>query len=155
VLSTLALILAQFPVGSTRAKWIYIIIVILFNFLAAAAVIYSQYYTINKAKTEASERRETREQIATFIHEGNDLLGRIRNNDIPSEETQAAANNWATQVEAFLAQRLDNSYVLRFRSAANLPLGEPVGLDEQRLSYWRGVRIRIVNLERFSSELPR
>jgi hypothetical protein len=37
-LSTLALVLAQFPVGSTKAKWIYVIIVIFFNALAAASV---------------------------------------------------------------------------------------------------------------------
>ena len=73
-LSTMALVLAQFPVGSTKAKWTYVIVVIFFNVVAAASVVYSQYYTITKARTETANKRENREQLGVHIAQGNALL---------------------------------------------------------------------------------
>lgn len=154
LLSTLALVMAQFPIGSPRAKWAYIAVVIFFNVIAAAAVIYSQHYTINKAKTEAADRRGTRDQIGAFIDQGNAYLAAIRDDKVDFDQATKEINEWAGKVEEFLAAKLGTSYVQRFRSAANVPLGEPVGLSEQRMAYWRGVRLRVVNLERFSGELP-
>jgi hypothetical protein len=154
VLSTLALVMAQFPIGSPEAKWAYIAVVIIFNVIAAGAVVYSQYYTINKAKTEAAARRGTRDQIGVFIGQGNAYLTAIRNDKVDFDQVTIEINGWASKVEDFLRTKLGDSYVLRFRSEADMPLGIPEGLNEQRLSYWRGVRLRVVNLERFSAELP-
>jgi hypothetical protein len=153
ILSTLALVMAQFPIGSPEAKWAYITVVIIFNVIAAGAVVYSQHYTISKAKTQAADRRATRDQIGAFIGQGNAYFA-IRNDKVDFDQVTIEINGWASKVEDFLRTKLGDSYVLRFRSEADMPLGIPEGLNEQRLSYWRGVRLRVVNLERFSAELP-
>jgi len=152
LLSTLALVLAQFPIGSVRAKWTYVAIVIVFNLVAAVSVVYSQYYTITKARTEIATRREIREQLGVFIERGNALMARLRDADAPLAD--ADSNAWANEVETFLSEKLGQSYVLRFRSDTGILLGEPVGLARPHIDYWRGVRNRVYNLERFSAELP-
>jgi hypothetical protein len=151
-LSTLALVLAQFPIGSTRAKWTYVLIVIFFNLLAAASVVYSQYYTITKAHTETTTKRENRERLGEFINQGNALLARLRDQNAPLADTDS--NGWATNVEAFLLSRLGQSYVTRFRSDTGILLGQPTNLAGDHLNYWLGVRNRVYNLERFSAEIP-
>lgn len=95
-----------------------------------------------------------RDQIGDFIAQGNALLAAICNKDNDFGQVTNESNGWANEVEDFLRTKLGDSYVLRFRNAANLPLGEPVGIGQQRLSYWRGVRARVLNLDRFSGELP-
>jgi hypothetical protein len=142
-LSTLALVLAQFPIGSTRAKWTYVLIVIFFNLVAAASVIYSQYYTITKAHKEMA-KRENREQLGKFISEGNDLLTRLR--DQNAQLADADSNLWGTNVETFLLSKLGQSYVTRFRSDTGILLGQPTNLTGDHLSYWLGVRNRVYNL---------
>lgn len=151
-LSTLALVLAQFPIGSTRAKWSYVLIVIFFNLLAATSVVYSQYYTVTKARAETATKRENREQLGEFINQGNVLLARLRDQNAPLVDTDS--NRWATNVEAFLLSKLGQSYVTRFRSDTGILLGQPTNLTSDHLSYWLGVRNRVYNLERFSAEIP-
>ena len=151
-LSTLALVLAQFPVGSTRAKWTYVVIVIMFNVVAAASVLYSQYYTVTKARAESAAKRANREQLGFYIAQGNALLVRLRDANAPLADTDS--NAWATQVEAFLEEKLGPSYVIRFLSDAGILLGQPTGLPADHLNYWVGVRNRVYNLERFSAEIP-
>jgi hypothetical protein len=151
-LSTIALVLAQFPVGSTRAKWTYVVIVIIFNLTAAASVVYSQYYTVTKARMESITKRENREQLGVFIAEGNALLTGLREPQAPLADTES--NAWADHVESFLLKRLGPSFVTRFRSDTGILLGRPTNLDGPHLSYWLGVRNRVYNLERFSAEVP-
>jgi hypothetical protein len=151
-LSTLALVLAQFPVGSKRAKWTYVVIVIIFNIVAAVSVVYSQYYTVTKARMESAAKRENREQLGIFIAEGNVLLTKLRDPQAPLADSDS--NTWAKQVEGFLLDKLGPSYVTRFRSDTGILLGQPTNLDGAHLSYWLGVRNRVYNLERFSAEIP-
>lgn len=154
ILSTLALVMAQFPIGSTEAKWANIGVVIFFNVIAAGAVIYAQYHTTTKAKTQAADRRATRDQIGNFIAQGNELLAAIRDKKNDFDKVQNEINGWASKVEDFLRVKLGDSYVVRFRNTENMPLGEPIGVSQPRLGYWRGVRARVLNLDRFSGELP-
>jgi hypothetical protein len=109
-LSTLALVLAQFPVGSRSAKRAYVAVVMIVNLIAAGAVIYSQYYTVTKTKSEAAQRRDTREKIGMFIDQGNALLARLRDPNSPIAD--ADADKWASEVEDYLKETLGQSYVL-------------------------------------------
>jgi hypothetical protein len=152
VLSTLALVVAQFPLRSKRAKWAYVILVGIFNVAAAGSVIYATHYTLTRGAEEKTRRIALREQLGHFLAQGSQLLQQTvdKNQTLPVAE----ANAWADQVETYLAATLGQSYVVRFRSAASMPSDYPMGVPEERLGLWRGIRYRVINLERFSGELP-
>jgi hypothetical protein len=151
ILSTMALVIANFPIESQKAKWTYVAAVTLLNLFAAGAVIYGTYHTLTKEAQEKAERIQIRKQLGTFIDTGQTVLSRITNLQDPGYAN--AANEWAQNVETYLKETLDESYIARFRSDAGILAGQPA-LDQERIGYWLGVRNRIIRLQQFSAELP-
>lgn len=120
--------------------------------LAVGAAFYSTYHAYVQTERQQSDRAEIRKRLDSFIVEGHDLLGQIRNGrrDLP----MTAADEWAQRAEIYLRDRLGERYVPRFRKEANEMYGTDAAVAAPRLGYWRAVRDRVVNLEAISAEFP-
>jgi hypothetical protein len=108
-----------------------------------------------KAK-EAVNNRENRKNIKVtlgrLIPEAESLMARCRDTTIipPHDE----ANTWAQQVEAFLLNNLDESYIPRFRSGSNVMPFLPAGMSSlDHSNLYRGLQIRTARLNEFIKEL--
>ena len=152
LLSTFALVVAQFPLEIASTKWAYIIFVGLLNVVAAGSVIYSTYHSITRQALEKERLAEIREQLGIFIMQGREL--RLRTTDETQPPPNREVNEWAAQVETFLLGALGSSYVIRFRSHEGLApffcsIASP---DHSRL--WSAIGTRVARLDQFSALLP-
>jgi hypothetical protein len=120
--------------------------------LAVGAAFYSTYHAYVQFERQQSDRAEIRKRLDSFIVDGRDLLGQIR--DARRDLPMTAADEWAQRAEIYLRDRLGERYVPRFRKEANEMYGTDAAVAAPRLGYWRAVRDRVVNLEAISAEFP-
>ena len=120
--------------------------------LAVGAAFYTTYRSYVQNERQQTDRAEIHLRLASFIVDGRELLGQIR--DDKREMPTAAADQWAQRAEIYLRDRVGEPYVTRFRANVNELYGDDPTVIEARLGYWRAVRNRIVNLEAINAEFP-
>lgn len=69
------------------------------------------------------ESLEKRDGLTNLMLEGQGLMGRLTSTDEPIETVEEAIVNWATRVEVWLSENLEDSYIVRFRNGAGIPMG--------------------------------
>jgi hypothetical protein len=145
----IAVLVAQFYKERTVAKVVLVLTAGLLGLAAIGTTIYSQRLAIIDKQTDFDRRRD---KLGAFIAQGTALMERCSDNAQPLP--QAEANQWAARVEALLNDKLDGSYVIRFRDSAGVPLGTTVGLDVAHQELFGALRHRVFRLEQFSEQFP-
>lgn len=99
------------------------------------------------------ERKTLRLALSGFIVEGENLMSkcRIDGEGPPVQEV----NKWASGIESFLLEKLDQSYVHRLLNNAGLSSVTPIGasLTKEQRNTWEWINHRIERLNQFLSEL--
>lgn len=148
----LAVFSTHFPFKTPLAKIRFIAIVGLLSFSAIGATFYSQHLVIAQKKEDAAQRGRIRDQLGTFITEGNNLMDACADKDNPPPVE--AANGWLTRVNDFLNLNLGKSYVARFHDPAGIPSLSLIGGDAIHSAVWFNIYRRVSRLEQFSQEIP-
>jgi hypothetical protein len=108
-----------------------------------------QLNTLNKVLDDKEKRRTIRLELANLMSEGQVLERGFDRGQRPTEEQ---AQQWATSVEQYLREALDESFVVRFRDQSSddglVRVGPPA--ESRR---WTFLRLRVANLDRFIKEL--
>ena len=125
------------------------------GFLVAGGLTYHELRG-EKLKTESilenrQRNREIREKLGDYLERGREWLIQCSNEKAPPPEDNA--EQWANDVEQFLASHLDNSYISRFRSSAGLPLTANSISSYQHRQLWAGIHVRLSRLTEFITEL--
>jgi hypothetical protein len=127
-----------------------------FAMIFAVGIFEASFRLANVLHTEMEEskdnRKTTRNYLAGFHDEGQSLMARCIDKD---SSPQSDSDNWANNVEAFLINNLDASYVTRFRDGANIMQSIPPGMTFTSPNYnlWSGLRVRVIRLNEFIKEL--
>ena len=131
-----------------------LIVVGILAVVAVAATIYGQYLVVWDRKTEQARKVEIREKLGEFIARGNEMLGTMRYRKLA--EVTEDANVWIGEAEAYLLDKLGQSYVTRFRDSSDPLLWSfsVAGLNDGQQILWSDIRGRLTKLETFSQELP-
>jgi len=148
---SLALI-ALFP--QRPRKWLRAILIVLFvgcGLLGVALSGVVQYQVRVQIATERLARRQIREQLAAFVQEGMELRRLCANEGVPPPIQQA--DEWAMRTEAFLRDKLDESYVARFRNSSGLPLTANSISSIPHRNLWGAIYTRLARLNQFLEEL--
>jgi hypothetical protein len=152
----LAVLSTHYPFRSIAGRVRFIAIIVLLSSSAIGATFYSQHLVVVQRAKERAQREMIREQLGSFIAQGNELLRRLANpaDQSPIGDLFQQVNQWALSANGFLQTR-GPSYPARFFSDAGL-LGLDTGaqVSEDRHSLWRYVNTRVARLEQFSQELP-
>jgi hypothetical protein len=100
-----------------------------------------------------NNRKGARVALAQFHHGGQTLMNRCLDKDVESPNNDA--DNWANNVETFLINNLDASYVTRFRDGSDISPLIPGGMTfgSPNLNLWGGLRVRVIRLNEFIKEL--
>lgn len=102
-------------------------------------------------RTIVTHNKVTRERLGAFLMQGKVLLNRCSNEALPSPESDVTA--WENAVKTYLMTTLELSYIARFDAVGNEPLNIVDMADKSRALMCAGVRVRIVNLNKFIEEL--
>ena len=81
------------------------------------------YRTKRNLDRKMRESLEKRDGLTNLMLEGQGLMGRLTSTDEPIETVEEAIVNWATRVEVWLSENLEDSYIVRFRNGAGIPMG--------------------------------
>jgi hypothetical protein len=143
----LAIMIALMPRGSQVAKVRIGVLALALGVLAIVAA----FIPGPPADQLQAERRDIRDRLDGFVHDGMVLLRKIKDpkQALPNQE----ADRWAQQAEIFLRERLGESYVTRYRADLTEMFGD-ADVAANRLGYWRAVRSRVINLQNVSAEFP-
>jgi len=100
------------------------------------------------------DRKALRLALSEFIAIGENLQNKclIRGDDLPAAEI----DKWATEMQTFLSEKLDQSYVQRLRNNAGLSSVAPGGvrvITMEQGNAWQWIHHRIERLNQFLSEL--
>jgi hypothetical protein len=118
--------------------------------VTVGAAFYSKVRTYAQTERIQTDRAEIRVRLASFMNEGRELLGQIR--DARHEMPSARADQWAQRVEVYLRDRVGERYIQRFRTEVPELYGDDPAVAPDRLLYWRAVRNRVVALEAINAE---
>ena len=118
--------------------------------LAVGATFYAKYSAYVRIERQQSDRAEIHARLESFITEGRNLLGQIR--DSGRELPTKAADEWAQRAEIFLRDKLGERSIARFRKDADELYGDGANVAAPRMAYWRALRNRVVNLEMLGAE---
>lgn len=97
-------------------------------------------------------RKGVRVELARLCQDGQLLMTKcLEHGSAPPIED---ANDWARGVESFLTNKLDESYVVRFRDRSNAAAVRPAGgvFTEERIAVWRALRISVIHMNEFIKE---
>jgi hypothetical protein len=149
----IAVMIANFFKDRPRAKAILAASAGFVCLIALAATFYGQHTITATRDAERRHNIEVRERLGYFIAEGDALMDECGHlgTPLPTEKTQ----DWSNRAEAFLAEQLGRSYVVRFRDQTGVP---SMGLNEgepARKGLWHAIYARVLRLQEFSSEVPR
>jgi hypothetical protein len=154
----LAVYASHYPFETAGTKLAFIIIVGSLSFAAIGATIYSNHLVIAARAKERTRIQTIREQFGIFIADGTNLVDLAANVAVSPPIDQA--NEWAANIENFLATNLGDSYVVRFRDSTGMPPGIfpasfiRIGLDNEHQKLWRWVYSRMIKLDQFIRESP-
>ena len=99
------------------------------------------------------DRRALRVAISEFVAKGEDLQRECLIeglDDLPAKQI----DEWINEIQIFLSERLDQSYVQGLRNDAGLSSVWPLGaLTKEQRNAWQWVHHRIERLNQFLSEL--
>jgi hypothetical protein len=148
----LAVIIAQHPLKTDRAKKRFVTAVILLALAAAGANIYAQYHDQSQKAADKAQQAAIRDQLGVFIKEGSVLRDRAvdESKPIPLDE----ANQLDRRVEAFLRDKLGASYVVRYENADGLPMLHSGIRSPEHNSLWAQISYRLMRLNQFLEQLP-
>uniref|UniRef100_A0A6M3LC15 Uncharacterized protein n=1 Tax=viral metagenome TaxID=1070528 RepID=A0A6M3LC15_9ZZZZ len=109
---------------------------------------------IQKANLETQadnkvKRKEIRESLGKFLEQGQSLQGKCFSQ---GESPEGECQSWADEVETFLENKLDSSYISRFRSSAGVPLTAMVDTTRHP-NLWKAIHTRNFQLSKFLEEL--
>jgi len=107
-----------------------------------------------QARSDAAiaERRAIRVDLAALMEEGQALWRRCLNESEPPPNEEA--NQWDRRTADYLRTRLDESYVVRFRSDSGLlPLSATGIQSAPHRGLADGLHIRLTRLNQFTGEL--
>jgi hypothetical protein len=109
-----------------------------------------------QAKLDDRERRKNiRIALSGFHQDGMALMSRCENQIIDPPPT-ADAKSWAKDVETFLRNNLNESYVSRFNDGTNIVsvalIPQP---PKDHFELWERIRVRVINLNKFMEVLSR
>jgi hypothetical protein len=149
----IAVLIANHLQDRPRAKRIWTAVVVIVAVLAVGATLYGQSRVISDRAAERGRLVDIRERIGEFISQGNGIMNECGNNSVPAP--LEIGNQWASDAEKFLLERLGKSYATRFSDGAGVPSMVLNGADPAHQSVWFGVYVRVVRLEQFSTELSR
>ena len=113
------------------------------------------YRTKRNLDRKERKGREKRDGLTNFMLEGQGLMVRLTSTDEPIETIEEAADKWATRVEAWLSENLEDSYIVRFRNGAGLPMGTFVmkrGLNKKEGPLNGFMKVRLARLGQFIEE---
>ena len=113
------------------------------------------YRTKRNLDRKTGERREKRDGLTKLMLEGQELSHRLASTDEPLEPIEEAINDWAAKAEAWLSENLEDSYVVRFRNSAGIPIGTFVmrrSLNTKEGPLNGFMRVRLTRLGQFIEE---
>jgi cell division protein FtsB len=103
-----------------------------------------------------AKRKADKEELGRFMEEGQELLTKAREPSLDPPETETW--RWSMEVEVYLRQELDSSYIPRFHSQVELPPQTPLGVsivsDKQR-AVLQDLHTKLSRLHEFIVELSR
>jgi hypothetical protein len=118
------------PFASTRLGWELKMPDTLTTILVFASLIWAGVLTYHelrqqKIKLEGQlddkgKKKKRRETLGVFLEQGQTLKRKCANEKDPPPNEEA--DTWASEVESYLSDELDDSYISRFRSSAGVPL---------------------------------
>ena len=100
---------------------------------------------------DLGEKKRIREALGNYMQRGMDLRDRCAT-DVPEKELEAEAQGWFGDVQQYLRQNLDSSYLNQFLLTHPDPL-TPGGVRQEMLPLWHGLNQRTQNLNRFIDQL--
>ena len=100
---------------------------------------------------DKAKKRETREKLGEFLEQGQTLKRKCANEKDPPPDEEA--DTWASEVESYLSDELDDSYISRFRSSAGVPLTANSISSIPHRNLWAGIHTRLYQLEKFIEQL--
>jgi hypothetical protein len=96
-------------------------------------------------------RKSVRVELARFCRDGQSPMTKCLERG--SEPPIRDANDWGRNVESFLINKLDESYVVRFRHRAHAMDVRPVGeFTAESIAVWSALRIAVINMNEFIKE---
>jgi hypothetical protein len=149
----LAVFSTHYPFKTPAARTRFICVVAALSVAAIGATFYSQHSVIAQRAEEQIHRKAIREELGTFINEGNNLMRECateRNRPLASDQRQ----HWLEGVVSFLSKELGYSYVARFADQTGVPNVMLIGANDERQSFWYSIYAGVYRLEQFSQELP-
>jgi hypothetical protein len=148
----LAVLIAQYPLKTSRAKRRFIAVVILLSLCAAAADIGSRYHELSRQSQDRADRKAVHDYLGEFIVQGVVL----QNDLIPATmpDPLQRVREWEGKVVAYLELTLGRSYAVRFNDAVGIPaVSQPVTVDPYGMA-WTAMYVHIVRLNEILRELP-
>ena len=148
----LAVLIAQYPLKTSKAKRRFIGVIILLSLCAAGADIDSRYHELSKQSQDRADRTAIHDHLGNFIVQGVVL----QNDFIPATmpEPFDRVREWENKVVAYLELTLGRSYAVRFNNAVGVPaVIQPVTVDPYG-SAWKAMYVHIVRLNEILRELP-
>jgi len=100
---------------------------------------------------DVGEKKRIREALGTYMQRGMELRDRCAT-DVPEKELEAEAQRWFGEVQQYLRQNLDSSYLNQFLLTHPDPL-TPGKVRQEMLPLWHGLNQRTQNLNRFIDQL--
>lgn len=104
-------------------------------------------HAIKDSVDQKQKKLNIRLGVSALLEEGRLLMIRCGDESQPPPEEEA--NQWATKAELYLQQNLDDSFVGRFRSSADLPMTANSIQSVPHRNLWAGIRSRNAKLEQF------
>jgi hypothetical protein len=105
----------------------------------------------NEIAALTDNRKSVRVELARFCQKGQLLMAKCL--ELGSAPPIIDANDWARDVEIFLHNKLDESYVVRFKDRSNAMDVRPVGaFNEESIAVWRAPRIWVMHMNEFIKE---
>ena len=108
--SVITVTVAQCFKDNPRARATLVVASYLLGGIAVTATFYSQHEIVAARDAEAERRLKIREELGSFVAEGDSLMAICA--DITKPIPIYQTNEWAKRVEAFLLTQLGQSYVI-------------------------------------------
>jgi hypothetical protein len=148
----LAILIAQYPLKTSKAKRRFIGAVIFLSLCAAAADIGSRYHELSRQSQDRADRKAVHDYLGDLI-----VQGVVLQNDLIPEtmpEPLQRVREWEDKVVAYLELTLGRSYAVRFNNAVGVPaVSQPVTVEPYG-SAWKAMYVHIVRLNEILRELP-
>jgi hypothetical protein len=100
---------------------------------------------------DAGEKKRVREALGNCMQHGMELPDRCAT-DLAEKDLELEAQHWFGEVQQYLRQNLDSSYLNQFLLTHPDPL-RPGNVRDEMLPLWHGLNQRTQNLNRFIDQL--